>query len=58
MLKEEKMQREKSVPELIKCLFGSYRGTILGHVVSSKGIEMTDDKVKAILRSGTTKDCQ
>ena len=34
-----------------KCLFEAYRGMVLGHVVSSKGIEMAEDKVKAILEA-------
>ena len=34
-----------------KCLFGAYRGAVLGHVVSSQGIEMTNDKVEAILKA-------
>ena len=34
-----------------KCLFGAYRGMVLGHVMSSKGIEMTKDKMKAILQA-------
>ena len=34
-----------------KCLFKAYKGMVLGHVVSSKGIEMTEDKVKAILEA-------
>ena len=31
-----------------KCLFGVFRGMLLGHIVSEKGIEMTEDKIKAI----------
>ena len=34
-----------------KCLFEAYKGTVLGHVVSSQVMEMSDDKVKAILEA-------
>ena len=34
-----------------KCLFRAYRGMVLGHVVSSKGIEIAEGKVKAILEA-------
>ncbi|MCO5551762.1 hypothetical protein L7F22_005265 [Adiantum nelumboides] len=31
-----------------KCLFGAFKGVLLGYVVSRDGIEMTQDKIKAI----------
>ncbi|MCO5553404.1 hypothetical protein L7F22_006925 [Adiantum nelumboides] len=31
-----------------KCLFGAFKGVLPGHVVSKDGIEMTQDKIKAI----------
>ncbi|MCO5580946.1 hypothetical protein L7F22_034820 [Adiantum nelumboides] len=31
-----------------KCLFGAFKEILLGHVVSKDGIEMTQDKIKAI----------
>ena len=31
-----------------KSVFGVYKGVLLGHIVSERGIEMTQDKVKAI----------
>ncbi|MCO5556271.1 hypothetical protein L7F22_009817 [Adiantum nelumboides] len=31
-----------------KCLFRAFKGVLLGHVVSKDGIEMTQDKIKAI----------
>ncbi|MCO5612739.1 hypothetical protein L7F22_067008 [Adiantum nelumboides] len=31
-----------------KCLLGAFKGVLLGHVVSKDGIEMTQDKLKAI----------
>ena len=42
--------REKKVClNQFKCLFGTDKGEVLGHVVSKRGIEMIDAKVKAIL---------
>ncbi|MCO5601005.1 hypothetical protein L7F22_055121 [Adiantum nelumboides] len=31
-----------------KCLFGAFKGVLLDHIVSKDGIEMTQDKIKAI----------
>ncbi|MCO5553758.1 hypothetical protein L7F22_007284 [Adiantum nelumboides] len=31
-----------------KCLFGVFKGELLGHMVSKDGIEMTQEKIKAI----------
>ena len=39
-----------------KCLFGVDRGEVLGHVVSRRGIEMMDAKVKAILEAEAPKN--
>ena len=39
-----------------KCLFGANRGEVLGHVVSRKGIEMTNSKVKAMLEAAAPKN--
>ena len=39
-----------------KCLFGADRGEVLGHIVSKKGIEMTDSKVKAMLEAAAPKN--
>ena len=44
--------REKRVCLIpYKCVFGAFRGTLPGHVVSRKGIEMSDDKIKAIMEA-------
>jgi hypothetical protein len=32
-----------------KCFFGMQQGVLLGHVVSSKGIEVDKDKIKVIV---------
>ena len=34
-----------------KCFIGADKGEVLGHVVSNKGIEITDAKIKAILEA-------
>ena len=44
--------REKSIClNPYKSLFGASKGVLLGHVVFEKGIEMAEDKVKAILEA-------
>lgn len=44
--------REKGVcPPPYKSLFGASKGMLLGHAVSERGIEMAEDKVKAILEA-------
>ncbi|MCO5551883.1 hypothetical protein L7F22_005389 [Adiantum nelumboides] len=44
----QKCREKKVCLNLYKCLFGTFRGVLLGHVVSKDGIEMTQDKIKAI----------
>ena len=44
--------REKKVClNPFKCLFGADRGEVLGHIVSKRGIEMSEGKIKAILEA-------
>ena len=45
------MSRNRVCLNPYKCVFGAFIGTLLGHVVSRKGIEMSDDKIKAIMEA-------
>ena len=47
----EKCREKRVCLNPYKSLFGANKGVLLGHVVSKKGIEMADDKVKAILEA-------
>ncbi|MCO5597558.1 hypothetical protein L7F22_051636 [Adiantum nelumboides] len=44
----EKCREKRVCLNPYKCLFGAFRGILLGHVVSKDGIEMAQDKIKAI----------